>query len=139
MSKLKMHHHCQKNPKSECPDTWIRLPKHNWPKSWSSVEDPVVPLDRNLYGHPIAGLPWKRQCEKVPKFRIGNAFSFTGIPSMRTPASRDIISASVEVCETEVCLLHIELAGTNLGLPKMHKSPLNVDFDSSRSPAKSES
>ena len=22
-------------PKSECPDTWIRLPRHNWPKSWS--------------------------------------------------------------------------------------------------------
>ena len=23
-----------------------------WPKSWSSMEDPVVPLERNLYGHP---------------------------------------------------------------------------------------
>ena len=22
----------------------------NWPKSWSSVEDPVVPLERNMYG-----------------------------------------------------------------------------------------
>ena len=21
-------------PKSECPDIWIRLPKHKWPKSW---------------------------------------------------------------------------------------------------------
>ena len=41
-----------KNPKSECPDIWIRLPRHKWPKSWSSMEDPVVPLDRNLYGHP---------------------------------------------------------------------------------------
>ena len=28
-----------KIPKSECPDIWIRLPKHNWPKSWSSMED----------------------------------------------------------------------------------------------------
>ena len=28
-------------PKSECPDIWIRLPRHRWPKSWSSVEDPV--------------------------------------------------------------------------------------------------
>ena len=26
---------------SECPDIWIRLPRHKWPKSWSSVEDPV--------------------------------------------------------------------------------------------------
>ena len=29
-----------KNPKSECPDIWIRLPKRKWPKSWSSMEDP---------------------------------------------------------------------------------------------------
>ena len=37
-----------KNTKSECPDMWIRLPKHKWPKSWSSIEDPVVLLARNL-------------------------------------------------------------------------------------------
>ena len=36
-----------------------------WPKSWSSMEDPVVPLGRNLYGHPLAGLLWERQFEKV--------------------------------------------------------------------------
>ena len=41
-----------KIPKSECPDIWIRLPRHKWSKSWSSMEDPVVPLERNLYGHP---------------------------------------------------------------------------------------
>ena len=23
--------------KAECPDSWIRLPKHKWPKSWSSM------------------------------------------------------------------------------------------------------
>ena len=50
-----------KIPKSECPDIWIRLPKHKWPKSWSRMEDPVVPIKRNLHGHPLAGLPWKRQ------------------------------------------------------------------------------
>ena len=33
---------CWKYPKSECPDIWIRLPRHKWPKSWSSMEDPVV-------------------------------------------------------------------------------------------------
>ena len=52
-------------PKSECPDIWIRLPRHKWPKSWSSTEDPVVPLERNLYGHPLAGLSWERQFEKI--------------------------------------------------------------------------
>ena len=35
------------------------------PKSWSSLEDPVVPLERNLYGHLLAGLLWKRQFEKI--------------------------------------------------------------------------
>ena len=55
-----------KIPKSECPDIWIRLPRHKWPKSWSSMEDPVVPLDRNLYGHFLTGLLWERQFEKVP-------------------------------------------------------------------------
>ena len=54
-----------KNPKSECPDILIRLPRHKWPESWSSMEDPVVPLERNLYGHPLAGLLWERQFEKI--------------------------------------------------------------------------
>ena len=69
--------------KSECPDIWLRLPKHNWPKSWSSTEDPVVPLERNLYGHPLAGLLWERQSEKVllehgwEKSHIGNVSSST--------------------------------------------------------------
>ena len=54
-----------KIPISECPDIWIRLPRHKWPKSWSSMEDPVVPLERNLYGHPLAGLLWERQFEKI--------------------------------------------------------------------------
>ena len=51
--------------KSECPDIWIRLPRHKWPKTWSSMEDPVVPLEGNLYGHPLAGLLWEWQFEKI--------------------------------------------------------------------------
>ena len=54
-----------KIPKTECRDIWIRLPRHKWPKSWSSMEDPLVPLERNLYGHPSAGLLWERQFEKI--------------------------------------------------------------------------
>ena len=37
-----------------------------------------------------------------------------GIPSMRKPESTEMISASVELCETEVCFLHIQLIGTNV-------------------------
>ena len=29
------------------------------------MEDTVVPLERNLYGHPLAGLLWERQFEKI--------------------------------------------------------------------------
>ena len=54
-----------KFPKSECRDIWIRLPRHKWPKSWSSMEDTVVLLERNLSGHPLAGLLWERQFEKI--------------------------------------------------------------------------
>ena len=57
-SQVKMEdaHKFLKFPKSECPDIWIRLPRHQWPKSWSTIEDPVFPLGRNLYGHPLAGI-----------------------------------------------------------------------------------
>ena len=51
--------------KTERPDFWIRLPRHKWPKSWSSMEDPVLPLERNLHGHPLAGLLWERQFGKI--------------------------------------------------------------------------
>ena len=54
-----------KIPKSECPDIWIRPPRHKWLKSWTSMEDPAVLLERNLYGYPLARLSWERQFEKV--------------------------------------------------------------------------
>ena len=52
-----------------------QYPRHKWPKSWSEIEDPVVPLERNLYGHTacwplvgqfeeVLGLGW----EEVPKW-----------------------------------------------------------------------
>ena len=75
---------------------------------------------------------WNTSTTKTQRSRAGN-------PSMRKPASREIISASVQLCETEVCFLHIQLNGTNVCLPKMHKSHPDVDFESSRSPANSES
>ena len=29
------------------------------------MEDPVVPFERNLYGHPLARLLWEKQFEKI--------------------------------------------------------------------------
>ena len=37
-----------KIPKSECPDKWIRLPRHKWPRVCQSIAGPVVLLERNL-------------------------------------------------------------------------------------------
>ena len=34
-------------------------------KSLSGIEHPVVLLERNLYGHPLAGRLWERQVEEV--------------------------------------------------------------------------
>ena len=57
----------------------------------------------------------------------------------RKPASRERISASVELCETDVGFLHIQLTGTNCLTSKMHKIPPDVYLESSRSLAKPES
>ena len=65
--------------------------------------------------------------------KIRSHESSAGLPS------KEMISDSVELCETEVCFLHIQLFGTNVWLPKTHNVPPEVDFESSRSPAKSES
>ena len=46
----------ENSPNRNDRDIWIRLPRYKWPKSWSSIEDPVVPLERNLYCLPLAGL-----------------------------------------------------------------------------------
>ena len=54
-----------KSPLSGCADVWIRLPRQKWPKSWANLEDPVVPLERNLYCHPLADFLWKRQFVEV--------------------------------------------------------------------------
>ena len=43
-----------KNHLSECPDFWIRLARHKWSKSWANIEEPVVPLERNLNGRTSA-------------------------------------------------------------------------------------
>ena len=78
--KMKDAHKLLKIPNRKCPDIWILLPRHKWPKSWSNMEDPVIPLERNLYGHPLAGLLWEKQFEKIllkhgwEKIQIGNVF-----------------------------------------------------------------
>ena len=67
-------------PKKECCQVWTRLPPSRRPNNWDTIEEPVVPLERNLYGHLLAGQLWEREFVKVllghgwEKFQIGNAF-----------------------------------------------------------------
>ena len=44
----------------------VRMSRYlvTWPKPSGHFEDPVVPLERNLHGHPLAGLLWERQFER---------------------------------------------------------------------------
>ena len=64
--------------------------------------------------------------------------SKAGNPSIRSPASNEIISDSLELWDTDVCFLHIQLVkDTNVRLPKVHISiPPEVDFESSKVPSK---
>jgi len=47
--------------------TWISLPIYQHPSdgSWKDIIDPVVPLELNLYGHPLAGLLWEKYQESI--------------------------------------------------------------------------
>ena len=57
-----------KIPKSECPDFWIRLPRHNDRNHGQNIEDPVVSLERNLYGHtcwPLVGRTVRRSSTRT--------------------------------------------------------------------------
>ena len=75
----------------------------------------VSPWLSYIFG--VVELVWRRMehfFDQIPRSRAG-------IPPMLKPATREITSASVELCETEVCFLHIQLIGTNVCLPKVHR------------------
>ena len=54
-----------RSPEVECPGIWIRILPRQRPKSWDTIDDLVVPLERNLYGHPEARFHWERKCEQA--------------------------------------------------------------------------
>ena len=64
-----------KIPRSECPNIGIRLPKHKWPRSWSSVESLRSSFGRTMNGEAIRESSIKYTGGK--KFRIGNAYLST--------------------------------------------------------------
>ena len=54
-----------KLPDTECPTVGIRLPRYRRPKHWDNVDEPMARLERNLCGHPLAGLLWERRLGEV--------------------------------------------------------------------------
>jgi hypothetical protein len=48
-------------------ETWVRLPPSQQPASWRNIDDPVVLLRINLYGHPRAGFYWEMFCHAIIK------------------------------------------------------------------------
>ena len=77
------------------------------------MEDPVVPIERNLCGHPLAGLLRERQFEKVPKEH--------GWEKVTNLGRDKRLFLSVYVDE-------IELAGKKQNIDRMWKK-LMKDFD----------
>ena len=76
-----------KIPKSARPDIWIRLPKQI-AQILVQYGRPSRSSQRNLYGHPLAGLSWERQFEKVLLEHGWEKVSILGLficqPSKRT-------------------------------------------------------
>ena len=121
--------------------------KASWCENWTfegtqSILFKTLIIPRDFWslslttGHPGLSGVWivfpRTETIRSHNSRAGNT-------SNLSPASKEMISDSFELCETEVCFLHIQLTGTNVWLPKTHNVPPEVDFESSRSRAKSES
>ena len=71
------------------------------------------------------------------KFFVCFAFSLSGVPCVTLHRERNDFSFC-ELCENEVCFLHINLIKQMFVFQKTkHKTPPDDDFKSSRSPAKS--
>jgi hypothetical protein len=43
-------------------ETWVELPRDQFPKTWKQFRRPVVRLRLALYGHPLSGAFWEQYC-----------------------------------------------------------------------------
>ena len=90
----------------------LNIPRDCWPCAWLA--------SRQTTGFTVQS--WFRVV--FPRTEtIRSHKSRAGIPSDLNPASKEMISDSVELFETEVCFLHIQLIETNVRLPKTHNVP----------------
>ena len=91
------------------PFVWVwvfskQLPvSHPFPDAAGLVSDLVLFVDRNT------------SITTSHKSRASN-------PIIRSPVSNEMISDSVELWDTDVCFLHIQVMGTHVRLPKIQKN-----------------
>ena len=52
-------------------ETWVRLPRNQWPKEWEGMTDPVCPLILALYGHPLSGTYWEKYYDEIVTQKCG--------------------------------------------------------------------
>ena len=45
-------------------ETWIELPRDQWPETWKKFRRPVCMLRLALYGHPMSGVYWELHCNQ---------------------------------------------------------------------------
>jgi hypothetical protein len=58
-------------------ETWGRIHKEEWSKSWQGVRDPACPLRLALYGHPDSGSRWEHHRDTALK-----SVEFEAIPNL---------------------------------------------------------
>ena len=92
-----------------------------WPKSWANIEDPVtVPLERNLYGNPLASLLWERQFEEALR-----ELGWETVPNWEIM----FVHRKQRLC-LSICVDDIKMAGKKQNMaPTWQKLMKNVDID----------
>ena len=80
--------------------SYVRLPRAWWPAHWhGKYKDPVVPLERALYGHPAAGDMWHSKISSVLKaigFQEVESWPSVYIKRGETPSKNQAITLYVD-------------------------------------------
>ena len=69
--------------KSECPDVWIRLPRHKWPKSWGKLKIPWYLLNETCTVIHLPDCAGKKVFQGYPPRRLKKIFSLRDVPRNR--------------------------------------------------------
>ena len=111
-------------PKEECPVIWIRITPRQRPKRWDTIDDPVVPLEQHLHGHPLAGLLVERKIWRSviwkgtgKKYQHVNVFTCTKSSELflavfvKHSAKRNRPRRSSAIFGSSACCTHREAKG----------------------------